>query len=66
MPIKASADKLKRELADFGYPPKFSEVEETVEETSSAQEVTLKDKSKGKKVRKHCPIHKILIDSTVL
>lgn len=52
MPIKASADKLKRELADFGYPPKFSEVEETVEETS-VQEVTIKDKSKGKKVRKH-------------
>ncbi|KAK4294869.1 hypothetical protein Pmani_032536 [Petrolisthes manimaculis] len=49
MPIKASADKLKRELADFGYPPKFSVEEETDKITTSVQEVTLKDKSKGKK-----------------
>lgn len=48
MPIKASADKLKRELADFGYPPEFPE-EEDVQETSQPQEVAIKDKAKGKK-----------------
>ena len=48
MPIKASADKLKRELKDFGYPPKFPiEKEETPEKEET---VTIKDKSKGKKV----------------
>lgn len=46
MPIKASADKLKREVADFGCPPKFPDEEEEEEEV---QEVTIKDKSKGKK-----------------
>ena len=49
MPIKASADKLKREVADFGCPPKFPEEEE--EQQQEVQEVTIKDKSKGKKVR---------------
>ncbi|VDL67044.1 unnamed protein product [Nippostrongylus brasiliensis] len=50
MPIKACADKLKREIEDFGFPPKFpEEVEEVLEEeTSSLDEIT-KDKSKGKK-----------------
>ena len=49
MPIKASADKLKREVADFGCPPNFPEEEE--EQEQEVQEVTIKDKSKGKKVR---------------
>ncbi|GMT20866.1 hypothetical protein PFISCL1PPCAC_12163 [Pristionchus fissidentatus] len=50
MPIKASADKIKREMADFGYPPQFPEHEEEkpVEEKSILDEIT-KDKSKGKK-----------------
>ncbi|GMR43883.1 hypothetical protein PMAYCL1PPCAC_14078 [Pristionchus mayeri] len=50
MPIKANADKIKRELEDFGYPPKFPEFEEEkpVEEVSVLDEIT-KDKSKGKK-----------------
>ncbi|KAK6031486.1 leucine--tRNA ligase, partial [Ostertagia ostertagi] len=50
MPIKACADKLKREMEDFGCPPRFPlEQEETVdEEVSSFDEIT-KDKSKGKK-----------------
>ncbi|GMS90602.1 hypothetical protein PENTCL1PPCAC_12777 [Pristionchus entomophagus] len=50
MPIKSSADKIKRELEDFGYPPQFPEHEEEkpVEEKSVLDEIT-KDKSKGKK-----------------
>lgn len=50
MPIKASADKLKREIEEFGYPPTFpvEEIKEEEEETSS--EVVIVDKSKGKKV----------------
>ncbi|EYC28030.1 hypothetical protein Y032_0008g298 [Ancylostoma ceylanicum] len=50
MPIKACADKLKREMEDFGYPPKFPTDEEEApkEESSSLDEIT-KDKSKGKK-----------------
>ncbi|KAL7644254.1 UNVERIFIED_CONTAM: hypothetical protein RMT77_005081 [Armadillidium vulgare] len=49
MPIKASADKLKREIEEFGYPPTFpvEEIKEEEEETSS--EVVIVDKSKGKK-----------------
>lgn len=48
MPIKACADKLKREMEDFGYPPKFPEaVEEVAPETQSDN--IPKDKSKGKK-----------------
>jgi leucyl-tRNA synthetase len=47
MPIKACADKLKREMEDFGYPPKFPEVEETVAETEKDSDNVLKDKSKG-------------------
>lgn len=49
MPIKACADKLKRELEEFGYPPDFPKSEEPVlDEVSDAP----KDKSKGKKVFK--------------
>lgn len=47
MPIKACADKLKREMALYGCPPVFPETEEVVakEEGDSVP----KDKSKGKK-----------------
>lgn len=48
MPIKACADKLKREIELFGYPPKFPEVEDVKEEVES--DGIPKDKSKGKKV----------------
>lgn len=48
MPIKACADKLKREIEMFGFPPKFYEVEATPEVESS--DGIPKDKSKGKKV----------------
>ncbi|EGT45646.1 CBN-LARS-1 protein [Caenorhabditis brenneri] len=52
MPIKACADKLKREMDDFGFPPKFPEdVEEVVKEEVSAADDYLKDKSKGKKTK---------------
>lgn len=47
MPIKACADKLKRELETYGYPPNFPAQEETVVETE--RDVIPKDKSKGKK-----------------
>lgn len=46
MPIKACADKLKREMATFGCPPVFPEVEEVIKEEG---DIVPKDKSKGKK-----------------
>lgn len=50
MPIKACADKLKREIETYGCPPKFPAETETkvVEEE---EDIVPKDKSKGKKVR---------------
>lgn len=50
MPIKACADKLKREMETFGCPPQFPAETETkvVEEDV---DIVPKDKSKGKKVR---------------
>lgn len=48
MPIKACADKLVREMQDYGYPPQFPpEEEEEVKQEET--EVVIKDKSKGKK-----------------
>lgn len=67
MPIKASADKLKREMEIYGYPPKFPEDNEVVEEkidgvlknkNESPEKMVediddvLKNKSKGKKVKR--------------
>ncbi|VDK20296.1 unnamed protein product, partial [Anisakis simplex] len=51
MPIKACADKLKRELEDFGYPPVFPAEDglEPEEVHRSAADEVIKDKSKGKK-----------------
>ncbi|XP_069052052.1 leucine--tRNA ligase, cytoplasmic [Lepisosteus oculatus] len=50
MPIKACADKLKREMELYGNPPVFPE-EEDEEEPSARQgeEIIIKDKAKGKK-----------------
>lgn len=49
MPIKACADKLKREMETYGYPPEFPTTEdEPVEEANN--DVVIVDKSKGKKV----------------
>lgn len=50
MPIKACADKLKKEMEQFGYPPKFVSLETVIEE--KIEDVVMKDKSKGKKVNK--------------
>lgn len=47
MPIKACADKLKREIEQYGCPPKFPEVQE--EQVTVERDVVPKDKSKGKK-----------------
>lgn len=51
MPIKACADKLKREMEDFGFPPNFEAAEEAkVEELEEEiKEIEIKDKSKSKK-----------------
>ncbi|KAK7143985.1 hypothetical protein R3I93_014980 [Phoxinus phoxinus] len=50
MPIKACADKLKREMELYGYPPQFPEEDEEEEEQkTTSDEVIIKDKSKGKK-----------------
>ncbi|XP_022906298.2 leucine--tRNA ligase, cytoplasmic [Onthophagus taurus] len=47
MPIKACADKLKREIELFGNPPVFPQIEE--QEEVKDDDVVIKDKSKGKK-----------------
>jgi leucyl-tRNA synthetase len=58
MPIKACADKLKREMEDFGYPPQFPTAEETEAAAAAAKleeveveikEIKIVDKSKSKK-----------------
>nr|XP_036222723.1 leucine--tRNA ligase, cytoplasmic [Bactrocera oleae] len=49
MPIKACADKLKREMEDFGYPPKFPTDDTPAEIEEPKQGDVPKDKSKGKK-----------------
>lgn len=48
MPIKACADKLKRELETFGFPPAFPSTEEDAP-VEVERDVIPKDKSKGKK-----------------
>ncbi|OZC06090.1 hypothetical protein X798_06927 [Onchocerca flexuosa] len=50
MPIKVAADKLKREVEEFGYPPQFPDNDDimSVEEDNVIDEI-IKDKSKGKK-----------------
>ncbi|XP_065358523.1 leucine--tRNA ligase, cytoplasmic [Calliphora vicina] len=49
MPIKACADKLKREMEDYGYPPQFPAASEEVAPVETSQVDVPKDKSKGKK-----------------
>nr|XP_004611285.1 unnamed protein product [Sorex araneus] len=50
MPIKACADKLKREIELYGCPPDFPEEEEEEEDTSvKTEDTVMKDKAKGKK-----------------
>ncbi|XP_059397712.1 leucine--tRNA ligase, cytoplasmic-like [Carassius carassius] len=51
MPIKACADKLKREMELYGNPPQFPEEDEEEEEQKKmiSDEVIIKDKAKGKK-----------------
>uniref|UniRef100_A0A8W4FL12 leucine--tRNA ligase n=1 Tax=Sus scrofa TaxID=9823 RepID=A0A8W4FL12_PIG len=51
MPIKACADKLKREIELYGCPPDFPDEEEEEEEINAkTEDIILKDKAKGKKV----------------
>ncbi|KAF2348893.1 Leucyl-tRNA synthetase class Ia archaeal/eukaryotic cytosolic [Trinorchestia longiramus] len=49
MPIKASSDKLQRELKQFGFPPQFEEIQVHEVHETAASEPTIVDKSKGKK-----------------
>ncbi|XP_037019225.2 leucine--tRNA ligase, cytoplasmic isoform X2 [Artibeus jamaicensis] len=50
MPIKACADKLKREIEVYGCPPDFPDEEEEEEEVSAkTEDIIIKDKAKGKK-----------------
>nr|XP_036871863.1 leucine--tRNA ligase, cytoplasmic [Manis javanica] len=50
MPIKACADKLKREIEVYGCPPDFPDEEEEEEEiTVKTEDLIIKDKAKGKK-----------------
>lgn len=58
MPIKACADKLKREMELYGYPPQFPD-EKRIEEV--IEDVIIKDKSKGTKVKNPLLIQKIFV-----
>uniref|UniRef100_A0AAX7SFZ4 Leucine--tRNA ligase, cytoplasmic n=1 Tax=Astatotilapia calliptera TaxID=8154 RepID=A0AAX7SFZ4_ASTCA len=50
MPIKACADKLKREMELYGNPPQFpEEEEEEKQQQTTSDEIIIKDKAKGKK-----------------
>ncbi|KAI4901262.1 hypothetical protein NFI96_033672, partial [Prochilodus magdalenae] len=51
MPIKACADKLKREMELYGNPPQFpdEDEEEAEEKPKTVDEIIIKDKAKGKK-----------------
>uniref|UniRef100_A0A1B6DI73 leucine--tRNA ligase n=1 Tax=Clastoptera arizonana TaxID=38151 RepID=A0A1B6DI73_9HEMI len=49
MPIKACADKLKREMETFGFPPQFPNELETPTSEVNQIDLVIKDKSKGKK-----------------
>uniref|UniRef100_A0A8B9R9E0 Leucine--tRNA ligase, cytoplasmic n=1 Tax=Astyanax mexicanus TaxID=7994 RepID=A0A8B9R9E0_ASTMX len=51
MPIKACADKLKREMELYGTPPQFPDEEEdgAEEKPKTNDEIIIKDKAKGKK-----------------
>lgn len=52
MPIRACADKLKREIALYGSPPVFPATEsEPVEKREITADEVIKDKSKSKKVK---------------
>ena len=54
MPIKACADKLLREMAEFGNPPVFPDnVEERIVEEKSELDEIMKDKAKSSKVGKN-------------
>lgn len=48
MPIKACADKLKREIEDYGCPPVFPQEEAPI--ITEKEDIIPKDKAKGKKV----------------
>ena len=50
MPIKACADKLKREMEEYGYPPTFPASTNEITAEESKLDSIIKDKSKGKKV----------------
>jgi leucyl-tRNA synthetase len=49
MPIKACADKLKREMEEFGFPPNFPTEDSPNEQSVKSDEPIIKDKSKSKK-----------------
>lgn len=49
-PRQACADKLKREMEDFGYPPQFPDEQPKEEKKEEREEPIIVDKAKGKKV----------------
>lgn len=64
--IQACADKLKREMDDFGYPPVFPVEEETTPEIEDkSSEPIIKDKAKGKKVNHICSLSHLTVGSSV-
>jgi len=56
MPIKACADKLKREIDEFGFPPNFPAIEIEEKPEKKEAEAVVKDKGKGKKVSSYTAV----------
>ncbi|XP_052794982.1 leucine--tRNA ligase, cytoplasmic-like [Mya arenaria] len=51
MPIKACADKLAREMEDYGYPPVFPLEEDAEPAKPEETDIVIMDKAKGKKTK---------------
>lgn len=63
MPIKACADKLKREIEEYGYPPDFSKSEDNkmTKKERNDDIIALENKSKGKKVKPNIYFNALLL-----
>ena len=60
--LQACADKLKREIEDFGCPPEFPEEEEEEKKEQERDDPVIVNKAKGKKVSKGITLNASIID----
>lgn len=64
MPIKACADKLVREMEQFGYPPQFaSEDDSPIDEKQKVRESNEKNKNELAQVRRNLALNRMKIQS---